>query len=211
MLIPLNFGLLDLLWIIPISFYYILPAYFANGGAVLVGKYLPKKPMDFGKSFSDGQRILGDGKTWSGFLGGVLLGTFGGFVMWILVFSISRTTAFVTFGMVDYMITPVFYGLNPFRGFLLGLGALVGDLIGSFIKRRFKKERGAKFPLIDQLDFLLGAYLLSALDIFSIMLYPTYNLVVIWPLIVFGLVVTWAIHRVANIIAFKMNLKKEPW
>ena len=93
----------------------------------------------------------------------------------------------------------------------MGIGALVGDLIGSFIKRRFKKERGAKFPLIDQLDFLVGAFLFSALDIWTLIMYPTFTFLFIWPLVIFDLVVTVAIHRLANIIAFKLKLKKEPW
>ncbi|MHC1592022.1 MAG: CDP-2,3-bis-(O-geranylgeranyl)-sn-glycerol synthase [Candidatus Helarchaeales archaeon] len=209
--IPLSFGLLDLLWIIPIGFFYILPAYFANGGAVLMGKYFLKHPMDFGKSLPDEQRILGDGKTWGGFIGGILLGTIGGFVMWLVVFLIPAFTIVISFGIIDYMITPVFYGMNPFRGFLMSTGALVGDAIGSFIKRRFKKERGAKFPLIDQLDFMVGAILFSGLDVITMFFYPTYNLITIWPLIAFALIVTLVLHRIANILAFRLKLKKEPW
>jgi len=176
-----------------------------------MGKYFLKTPMDFGKSLSDEQRILGDGKTWGGFLGGILLGSIGGFVMWLIVFIIPIFTIVVSFGMIDYMITPIFYGMNPLRGFLMSLGALVGDAVGSFVKRRFKKERGAKFPLIDQLDFIIGAILFSGLDFWTILFYPTYNLLAIWPLIAFAIIITWILHRIANILAFRMKLKKEPW
>ena len=50
--------ILQALWLI-------LPAYVANASAVLVGG---GTPVDFGKNWRDGKRILGDGKTWRGLL-----------------------------------------------------------------------------------------------------------------------------------------------
>ena len=50
------------------------PAYLANTIAVLTGG---RYPIDQGKMYSDGNRILGDGKTWSGLIGG----TIGGIVV----------------------------------------------------------------------------------------------------------------------------------
>ena len=47
------------------------PAYLANTFAVLTGG---KYPIDKGKLHSDGNRILGDGKTWSGLIGGTIGG-----------------------------------------------------------------------------------------------------------------------------------------
>ena len=52
------------------------PAYLANTGAMLFGKWipdatgLPKIPIDQGRNWYDGNRILGDGKSWNGLLGG---------------------------------------------------------------------------------------------------------------------------------------------
>ncbi|MCX8000837.1 MAG: CDP-archaeol synthase, partial [Leptospiraceae bacterium] len=56
--------LLKVIWLL-------LPAYTPNNFAVILGGL---KPMDFGKKFIDGHRILGDGKTFSGFFGGALGG-----------------------------------------------------------------------------------------------------------------------------------------
>ena len=48
------------------------PFYLANTGAMLFGKWIPDKMgfssvvIDGGKDWSDGYRILGDGKTWNG-------------------------------------------------------------------------------------------------------------------------------------------------
>jgi CDP-2,3-bis-(O-geranylgeranyl)-sn-glycerol synthase len=54
-----------------------MPAYLANTIAVLTGG---KYPIDQEKMHSDGNRILGDGKTWSGLVGGTLGGVFIGFL-----------------------------------------------------------------------------------------------------------------------------------
>ena len=54
-----------------------LPGFLANTFAMLWGKWLPKTgygpwPIDGGRTLSDGNRILGDGKTWNGLIGGSL-------------------------------------------------------------------------------------------------------------------------------------------
>ncbi len=54
----------------------VLPAYIANASALLVGG---GTPIDFGKNWKDGKRILGDGKTWRGLITGAVVGMIGGF------------------------------------------------------------------------------------------------------------------------------------
>ncbi len=60
------------------------PAYLANTGAMLFGKWLPDKfefvnhKIDGGRNYSDGYRLLGDGKSWEGLFGGA---TFSGLLM----------------------------------------------------------------------------------------------------------------------------------
>ena len=58
--------------------WYLLPAYIANTVAALVGG---GSPIDGGNNWNDGERILGDGKTWKGLIGG----TIGGVVTGIIV------------------------------------------------------------------------------------------------------------------------------
>jgi hypothetical protein len=48
----------------------ILPAYIANSAVLFAGQ----TPVDLGKSFVDGKRILGPGKTLKGLIGGTLAG-----------------------------------------------------------------------------------------------------------------------------------------
>jgi CDP-2,3-bis-(O-geranylgeranyl)-sn-glycerol synthase len=45
----------------------------------------------------------------------------------------------------------------------MGVGAGVGDAVKSFFKRRIDIEPGASWPVFDQLDFFLGAYLFVSL------------------------------------------------
>ncbi|MCK4883607.1 MAG: CDP-archaeol synthase, partial [Candidatus Diapherotrites archaeon] len=49
----------------------IFPAYVSNSAAIIFGGW---KPIDFNKNWFDGKRILGNGKTISGSVFGVLAG-----------------------------------------------------------------------------------------------------------------------------------------
>ena len=134
------------------AFWLILPAYIANASALLLGGGLP---IDFGKKWSDGNRILGNGKTWRGLFIGTFIGMTSGFG-----FSIIPKFAFN----IDFPIK-----INDFTGFPLMIpilfslcfGALMGDIIESFFKRRIGKKRGENWIPFDQLDFILGVLFFS--------------------------------------------------
>jgi CDP-2,3-bis-(O-geranylgeranyl)-sn-glycerol synthase len=83
---------------------------------------------------------------------------------------------------------------------MVALGALVGDLVGSFIKRRMNISRGRPAPLLDQLDFLIMAIL------FGWLITPLPLI-----LVAFLLIVTPIIHLLANVIGYLLRLKKVPW
>ena len=94
--------------------------------------------------------------------------------------------------------------------FCLSFGAVLGDLCGAFIKRRLGMERGQKAPILDQYDFVIGAFLVTAL------FYPDWvyaNYIEGWHIaaLIFIIVIMFAIHRLVNIIGYRMGLKKEPW
>jgi CDP-2,3-bis-(O-geranylgeranyl)-sn-glycerol synthase len=137
------------------AFWIIIPAYVANGSAVLVGG---GKPIDFGKNWKDGKRILGDGKTWRGLLVGTFFGMVSGF-------GLSVAAKYLNMYGYDYL------GLTDFFGFPLMIpiifsvcfGALFGDIVESFFKRRIGKKRGEDWIPFDQLDFILGVLFLSFL------------------------------------------------
>ncbi|HIQ50042.1 MAG TPA: CDP-2,3-bis-(O-geranylgeranyl)-sn-glycerol synthase [Nanoarchaeota archaeon] len=170
------------------TLYFVISPYAANAFPPLVkGKH----PIDFGKNFFDGHRILGDGKTWEGLFGGLAFGTFCGTIAWLFYDELNSIALTNNFSL-PY--------ISPFSAFILSLGALLGDLLGSFIKRRFGMQRGAPAPFLDQLDFLAGAFLLGSF-VTEISLG-----IVIW-----AVPMTLIIHRISNIIGYLLKLKKEPW
>jgi CDP-2,3-bis-(O-geranylgeranyl)-sn-glycerol synthase len=137
------------------AFWLILPAYIANASAVLVGS---GTPIDFGKKWKDGKRILGDGKTWRGLIVGTLIGMIGGFGLSISAKYISMTN-FSFVGVSDFYGFPLMIPIV----FSICFGALLGDIIESFFKRRIGRERGENWIPFDQIDFILGVLFFSFL------------------------------------------------
>ena len=168
----------------------LLPAYTPNNFAVLFGG---GTPIDLGKKFIDGKRILGDGKTIRGFIAGVL----GGLLVAHVQILIERFAGFRFYSELPY---------NQFfqLAFLLAFGAMVGDALGSFIKRRFGVERGKCFPVLDQLTFLLVAYAFASIS-------PAFSILFTMKIMVIGIVITPVLHLVVNVIAYVLKLKEVPW
>lgn len=165
----------------------LFPAYAANGFPPLARG---KKPIDMGKKLL-GNRIFGDGKTFEGFALGILAGSLVGALESYLYPDLNAYA--MQFGVTLPLITLL-------TGFMISFGALVGDLAGSFVKRRLGLKRGASVPLLDQWNFVIGAVLFS-------MWFTEIN---IWMFLIM-LLVTPIVHRLANIIAHRLKIKKEPW
>lgn len=173
-----------------------LPAMLPNSAAVVFGG---ETKIDFGKSWR-GKRIFGDGKSWRGFFGGAL----SGIALGLILIGIAAL-----FGSEDYW---GFGGFWDNVGVIacLSFGAILGDLCAAFIKRRLGLARGQKAPVLDQYDFVIGAFCVTAL------FYPDWvyaHFIEGWHIaaLIFILVIMFAIHRTANIIGYRMGLKKEPW
>lgn len=164
--------------------YYILPAYVANAAPVIFGGGYP---MDAGKLFWDGKRVFGSNKTLRGFFVGLLVGTFASFVLGSL---------YQLYGFPKNLL----FQYDTRLGLVLSAGALTGDLLHSFIKRRLGISPGSPLPVADQLDFAFGALFFSAL------IYPPpgYIAVII-------LVITPPVHLLTNFLAYLIGVKKTPW
>ena len=177
------------------AFWFFLPAYVANPTAVLFGG---GTPMDFGRTLKDGNRLFGNGKTWRGFGGGILCGAALGTILW---------------GIAWLVYPDLSYGGFP-EGFapivLLPLGALLGDLVGSFIKRRMGKEKGAPVLGLDQYDFFVGAIVLLAVFRTEWFVQHYLDGDCIYGL-AFIFILTPFLHRAVNIIGFRMGKKEVPW
>ncbi len=169
-----------------------VPALVANPGAVVAGGY---GKIDFGKNFVDGKRILGDGKTISGYVGGILIGTVIGFI----ILEIMNYLNFAIKGYVPVTLLLV--------SLFLAWGSLTGDMIGSFIKRRINMKRGQRGNLLDMWPFVIFAFLFLwiAEPHFFFALYGNFIDIVII------LVITPFLHRGVNILAYKMHRKDVPW
>ena len=167
-----------------------MPSYTPNNFAVIAGG---GKPIDFGKKFFDGRRILGDGKTFRGFVGGF----FGGVITGILQYKLEELLNFQVFSSLGF--DEAIYLFT-----LLSAGSLFGDMAGSFVKRRLGFERGKKVPVLDQLDFLVFSIILASFHpSFFVMYSPDIILVV--------LIITPILHRLTNFIAYLLRLKDVPW
>ncbi len=171
----------DTLWLM-------LPAYVANSSAVLFAGTLP---IDLGKDFVDGERVLGPGKTFRGFIGGATAGMSVGVIQQAI--RVYASLDFPSFEPIVIVIT-------------LSVGALLGDVLKSFFKRRLGFKRGASFPIADQYDFVIGALLL------------TYAFFPAWftsnfvpPVIVAVIALTAPIHLLANYLGFKLGKKSVWW
>ena len=175
--------LLKVIWLL-------LPAYTPNNFAVLLGGL---RPMDFGKNFFDGRRILGDGKTFSGFFGGILGG--------ILVANVQRVLE-MHFGF--RLLSSLPYSEFLYLAVALSFGSMVGDTLGSFFKRRLGFERGASFPFVDQLTFLIFALAFASLTKAFWVLFGILE-------VILAFIITPLLHLGVNFLAYKMKLKDVPW
>lgn len=168
--------------------WFFLPAGAANFAPVLANP-VPyfnrwKTPLDFGKSYH-GQRIFGDNKTWRGLTSGIIVGILvasAQYFVWVPPQLEDRSLLF-------------FLSL----GALLGFGALAGDAVESFAKRRAGVKPGNVWFPFDQIDYILGGILAS--------------LVIVWlPLTIYVWILAtyFGLHIIFAYIGYALHLKDKP-
>jgi CDP-2,3-bis-(O-geranylgeranyl)-sn-glycerol synthase len=162
---------------------FVLPSYIANATPVVSVKLIGRStPLDMGLYAWDNKRILGDGKTVEGLISGIAVGTLVGLSIYSLM------------GIFRSILEPL----------ILSIGAMVGDILGSFIKRRIGIERGKPLPVVDQLGFLLSSLFFS---------YVTYGLPrwVSLDILIILLIITFFLHIAINYLAYLLRLKDRPY
>ena len=179
------------------AFWIMIPAYIPNPAAALVGG---GTPIDFGKCAKDGRRIFGDGKTWRGLIGGIFIG---------IIFGAAQM----------YLVSYFNWDILPKHTWVtvisLATGALLGDVAKSYFKRRLGKDRGAKWPLADMYDMVIGSLLLLVIalavtggfgwfDQFGTLFFGVLVFIAI-------MIISPVLHRGANIIGYILGLKDRPW
>lgn len=177
---------MSIIEIIITAFWLMVPSYISNSSAVFFGG---GKPIDLGSKWK-GKRVLGDGKTWRGGIGGFLCG-----FITAHIFNFINSNIALTFPMF-----PLLASIS------LPLGAILGDIVASFIKRRIGHSRGEPLIGVDQLDFVMGSW------IFTIILAPVWFQEFFTISILLAIVfITPLIHFSANLLGYSIGIKKEPW
>ena len=156
---------------------FFMPAYVANAIPTLLGG---GKALDFGRDFIDGRRIFGDGKTWRGSIAGILAG---------IIYKVLENFVAGKHAFHDLHVAAA-----------LASGAILGDVFASFVKRRLGYERGEAAPLLDQLDFVIGAFFVA-----SFFTEISVSVVVI----IF--VITPFLHIFINVLGYILKKKEVPW
>lgn len=173
-----------------VAVWVMLPAYIPNNAAVLLGG---GRRIDGGRTMG-AKPLLGSGKTWRGTIAGVTAG-----IAVAVGLNASRDVIIGAYGTV----VPLF----PLAAILgLPIGAMLGDLVASFVKRRADVSRGSAVLGLDQLDFVVGALALTLLaspDWFI----ATFTL----PVLVVVVLLTPVLHVLTNAVAYYLGLKNEPW
>jgi CDP-2,3-bis-(O-geranylgeranyl)-sn-glycerol synthase len=176
----------SLIYEIAYAFWFILPAYIANAFPVIFGGGIA---IDMGKKLPDGKPIFGSHKTLRGFAVGLIAGA---------LTSVAQTVSLQYITLSDFVLP---FQFNVVVGLMIALGALVGDLVHSFVKRRIGLTEGAPLLVADQLDFVVGAILFSLLVAAPP---PLLTVVII-------ILITPPIHLLTNYVAYLLGVKKTPW
>ena len=147
----------------------------ANGAPLIVYDLLKQRwayPVDGRLRLPDGQRLLGDSCTWRG---------------WLAAAAATCVAAMVL-------------GLSAATGLLIGMLAMAGDALSSFIKRRLGRSPGSMAPGLDQIPEallpLLGVSRQFDLQAFDIVL------------LVAGFM---ALELLLSRILYRFRLRKHPY
>lgn len=168
-----------------------LPGIFANMAPVLARPYFKNLafPLDGNRKLNN-KPILGKNKTFRGLLAAIVASLIVAFIQSLLY----NFEAFRNLSIVNYQIQWIQIG------FLFGFGMILGDAIGSFIKRRLSIPSGKPFPILDQLDAPLVVLLI---------IYPFYKIP--FEIIVAGLFLALFLHFLIRLISYMLKITEEPW
>lgn len=154
-----------------------LPALAANAAPVLIARF----PFFHRIRYPLWEAGLGKNKTWAGLLGGIAAGVLVGFL------QITLTPWGREFGYEQWILWSA----------LIAFGALLGDAVKSYCKRRIGIPPGGAWPVIDGIDYVLGA-LIVGLPLFV----PS------WQVAVALLIAGPILSLIANVCSYALGLKK---
>ena len=135
--------------------WFALPAYVGNMAPVFAKMMFKERfatPVDFSKTVR-GRRVSGSHKTYRGILAAIVVSVF----IVLIQRHLYGVAGVQSISLVDYSdINWVAFGM------LMGLGAMVGDLAKSVVKRQLDMHPGESWRPYDQIDFLVGALVFTS-------------------------------------------------
>lgn len=144
------------------------------------------RPVDFGIELEK-KPILGSHKTWRGVVLGILVGIL---IVWLQTLLYNNFPFFQKVSLVNYDKINVFL-----FGFLISGGAIFGDILFSFLKRRFNLKPGQSWLPFDQIDYVIGAFLL--LD-------PFFRIpLAVWLAL---LIATFPLHIIVTYLGYRLKI-----
>jgi len=161
------------------ALYFFLPAYVANMAPVFVRK------VNF-LNIPVSEKYFGVNKTWRGLFFAVVLGT--------MMFALQQywySVGFTSLPLLDYN------GFSLWLGVTMSAGAILGDLVKSYYKRKEGFKPGESWLVWDQMDFVVGGLIGSC-----IMYVPYIDAV----LVIF--IVSPLLHVLVNYIGFLLGMRK---
>jgi len=147
----------------------------ANGAPIILRALMGKRldfAIDCGRRLPDNNPILGSSKTWRGVIGAIIFTPVGA----------------------------VLLGYTAQTGALIAIYAVLGDILSSFIKRRFGMAPSSMAPLLDQVpESLLPA--LMVMDTFEMDYLSIIILVCVFV----------AIELLLSFMLFKLGIRQKPY
>jgi CDP-2,3-bis-(O-geranylgeranyl)-sn-glycerol synthase len=178
-----------------LAFWFLLPAAIANAAPVF-GAVIPflkrwDAPIDGGRMYR-GERLFGSHKTWRGLICGTIAASL---VLWLQQLAFNHTS------WAQYLAGPINYSILPtlLLGPLFAIGALGGDAIESFFKRQRGIKSGGTWIPFDQIDYIIGAIIVT-------LPFVTLNI----PQYTWILIVWFVMHLLFSYTGWLIGLKKKP-
>ena len=176
---------MTMLLIILQALYLFTPAYAAN----MAPPVAAKARLPGGTPIS--ARLFGTHKTWRG--------VYSAYCAALLTLILQRFLE--AQGLLDGLRILSYHNLSlPLLAVAFGIGAIAGDAVKSFVKRRLGHPPGRPWPPFDQIDFVLGALILLV----PFVAIPLPHLLVI-------LILTPLLSVITNIVSFWFGFKNVWW
>jgi len=169
------------------ALYFFVPAYFANMAPVFATKI-------FGSKLSQPiwEKGLGKNKTWRGLISAIVIGIA---FIYLQQYLFNSVEFFKNISLLDYNKINL-----PLYGFLLSFGAILGDSVKSYFKRKQNLPPGSQWFPWDQLDFVIGGIIFISF-VYQPSFFVIFILIVISPVL----------HILSNQLGFYLGIKKVKW